>query len=171
MFSFGSRAFRGLASLVAGVLLVAGLIGVTSVATTTPAGAAATVGDQPLSAVASSMWQTNNTVWALDVGNNVVYAGGEFTQVRPPGVALGGTGTVTRNRIAAFNATTGELVTSFNPNANGMVYDVDVSPNGQYLYVAGSFTTIGGQARQRIARLNLPSGTVDTAWQVAVAQR
>ena len=30
--------------------------------------------------------------------------------------------------------------------------------------MAGSFTTIGGQTRQRIARLNLPSGTVDTAW-------
>src|SRR4051812_215682 len=35
-----SRAFRGLAALVAGVLLVAGLIGVSSVASTTPAGAA-----------------------------------------------------------------------------------------------------------------------------------
>ncbi len=146
------------------MLLCAGLIGVTSVATTTPAGAAV-VDDQPLSGVASPMWQTNNTVWALDVQNNVVYAGGEFTQVRPPGVAVGGTGSVTRNRIAAFNATTGELITSFNPNANGMVYDVDVSPNGQYLYVAGSFTTIGGQTRQRIARLNLPSGSVDTTWQ------
>ena len=164
MFREWSRAFRGLAALVAGVLLSAGLIGISSVATTTPAGAAV-VDDQPLSAVASNVWQTNNTVWALDVQNNVVYAGGEFTAVRPPGVALGGAGTVTRNRIAAFNATTGELITTFNPNANGMVYDVDVSPNGQYLYVAGSFTTIGGQTRQRIARLNLPSGTVDTNWQ------
>jgi hypothetical protein len=142
------------------VLLTASLVGVTEVA---PAGAAV-VDDQPLSAVGSSMWQTNNTVWALDVQNNVIYAGGQFTSVRPPGAALG-TGEVARNRIAAFNATTGALITTFNPNANGMVYDVDVSPNGQYLYVAGSFTSIGGQTRQRIARLNLPSGTVDTAWQ------
>ena len=111
------------------------------------------------------MWQTNNTVWALDVQNNVVYAGGQFTAVRPPGRPPPAPATVTRNRIAAFNATTGALITSFNPNANGQVYDVDVSPNGEYLYVAGSFTTIGGQTRQRIARLNLPSGTVDTAWQ------
>jgi chitodextrinase len=159
-----SRAFRGLAAFVAGVLLVAGLIGVSTVASTTPAGAAV-VDDQALSGVASPMWQTNNTVWTLKVSNNVVYAGGEFTQVRPPGVALGGAGTVTRNRIAAFSATTGDLITSFNPNANGMIYDLDVSPDGQYLYVAGAFTTIGGQARQRIARLNLPSGTVDTTWQ------
>ena len=153
-----SRMLRAIAAVLVGLLMTAGLVGVTEVA---PA-AAAVVNDQPLSGVASSMWQTNNTVWALDVANNVVYAGGQFTSVRPPGNALG-TGEVARNRIAAFNATTGALITTFNPNANGMVYDVDVSPNGQYLYVAGSFTTIGGQTRQRIARLNLPSGTVDTA--------
>src|SRR4051812_18610675 len=147
--------------MVAGVLLTAGLIGAAAVA---PAGAATHIDDQPVSGVASPMWQTNNTVWALDVSNNVVYAGGQFTSVRPPGAALG-TNEVGRNRIAAFNATTGELITSFNPNANGMVYDLDVSNDGTKLYVTGSFTTIGGQTRQRIARLNLPSGTVDTAWQ------
>ncbi len=159
MVSRYSRALRGLAAGLTAVLLTAGLIAISEVA---PA-SAAIVDDQPLSGVASSMWQTNNTVWALDVQDNVVYAGGVFTSVRPPGSPVG-TGEVARNRIAAFNATTGALITSFNPNANGQVYDVDVSPNGQYLYVAGSFTTIGGQARQRIARLNLPSGTVDTAW-------
>ena len=83
-----------------GGLVTAGLIGVAEVA---PAGAAV-VDDQPLSAVGSPMWQTNNTVWALDVANGVVYAGGQFTSVRPPGSALG-TGEVARNRIAAFNAT------------------------------------------------------------------
>jgi chitodextrinase len=158
-----SRGFRGLAAAVAGVLMSAGLLAVPGVVEAPPAGAA-TIPDQPLSAVASSMWQTNNTVWAIDVANNVVYAGGQFTAVRPPGVALNGAGTVTRNRIAAFNATTGELITTCNPNANNMVYDLEVSPNGQYLYVAGSFTSIGGQTRQRIARLNLPSCTLDTAW-------
>ena len=110
------------------------------------------------------MWQTNNTVWALDAANGVVYAGGQFTSVRPAGRRAGQRGEVARNRIAAFNANTGALITTFNPNANGMVYDLDVSTDGTKLYVAGSFTTIGGPTRQRIARLNLPSGTVDTAW-------
>ena len=148
-----------MAVAVAGLLMTAGLVGVVEVA---PAGAAV-VDDQPLSAVGSPIWQTNNTVWALDSANGVVYAGGQFTSVRPPGAAPG-TGEVTRNRIAAFNANTGALITTFNPNANGMVYDLDVSNDGTKLYVAGSFTTIGGQTRQRIARLNLPSGTVDTSW-------
>ncbi len=154
-----SRGIRSLAAVVAGLLLTAGLIGVTEAA---PAGAAV-VDDQPLSAVGSPIWQTNNTVWALDSANGVIYAGGQFTSVRPPGAPLG-TGEVTRNRIAAFDANTGALITTFNPNANGMVYDLDVSSDGTKLYVAGSFTTIGGVTRQRVARLNLPSGTVDTGW-------
>ena len=159
MFSGRSRGVRGLAAAVVGVLMTAGLVGIVEVA---PVGAAV-VDDQPLSAVGSPIWQTNNTVWALDAQNGVVYAGGQFTSVRPPGSALG-SNEVARNRIAAFNANTGALITTFNPNANGMVYDLDVSNDGTKLYVAGSFTTIGGQTRQRIARLNLPSGTVDTAW-------
>lgn len=141
--------------------MTAGLIGVAEVA---PAGAVV-VDDQPVSAIGSPIWQTNNTVWALDAQNGVVYAGGQFTAVRPPGAALGAASSVTRNRIAAFNANTGELITTFNPNANGQVYDIDVSSDGTKLYVAGLFTTIGGATRQRIARLNLPSGTVDTTWQ------
>ncbi len=151
------RARRGFAAAVTGLLLSAGL----TAAEIAPA--SAVVPDQPVSAVASSMWQTNNTVWALDVKNGVVYAGGDFTSVRPPGAALG-TGEVTRNHLAAFNASTGALITSFNPNVNGRVLDVAVSPDGSKLYVAGSFTTVGGATRQRIARLNLPSGSVDSGW-------
>ena len=110
------------------------------------------------------MWQTNNTGLGARsperrrLRRRAVHRGAAARVCAPA------PGEVTRNRIAAFNANTGELITTFNPNANGMVYDLDVSPNGQFLYVAGSFTTIGGQTRQRIARLNLPSGTVDTAW-------
>jgi hypothetical protein len=153
----GRRA-RGVAAVaLSAVLTTAGLIA----GEAAPAGAV--VGDQPLSANASSMWQTNNTVWALDADDGVVYAGGDFTSVRPPGSPLG-QGEVARNRLAAFSASSGNLVTSFNPNVNGRVYDVEVSPDGNKLYIVGSFTTVGGQTRQRIARLNLPSGDVDTAW-------
>jgi chitodextrinase len=156
-----SRGLRAVAAAVAGVLVSASLIAVPGIGGDTAG--ALVIGDQPMSGVASSIWQTNNTVWALDVQNNVVYAGGTFTSVRPPGSPLG-TNEVARNRVAAFSATTGELITTCNPNANNLVYDLDVSPNGQYLYVAGLFTSIGGQTRQRIARLNLPSCTVDTTW-------
>ena len=151
------RGTRLVAAVVTGLLVSAGL----TVAEIAPA--SAVVPDQPVSAVASSMWQTNNTVWALEASNGVVYAGGDFTSVRPPGAALGSS-EVARNHLAAFSASTGALLTSFNPNVNGRVLDLDVSPDGSKLYVAGSFTTVGSSTRQRIARLNLPSGSVDTQW-------
>ncbi len=68
------------------------------------------------------------------------------------------------NHIAAFDASTGALVTSFNPNVNGVVSDIDVSNDGTKLYIAGSFSMVGSTARQNLARLNLPSGSVDTTW-------
>ncbi|MGF7473793.1 hypothetical protein WFJ45_23970, partial [Salmonella enterica subsp. enterica serovar Minnesota] len=52
------------------------------------------------------------------IANGVVYAGGDFTSVRPPGSPLG-SGEVARNRLAAFSASTGNLITSFNPDVNG----------------------------------------------------
>ena len=124
-----------------------------------PHPAGALVVDQPLSAVGSPMWQTNNTVWALDGRRTASSTPAGSSRRCGPRARRSGIGEVARNRIAAFNANTGALITTFNPNANGMVYDLDVSNDGTKLYVAGSFTTIGGQTRQRIARLNLPSGT------------
>jgi uncharacterized delta-60 repeat protein len=47
----------------------------------------------------------------------------------------------------------------FNPRANNWVYVVALQPDGKIL-VGGSFTTIGGQSRSCLARLN-PDGTVD----------
>ena len=108
--------------------------------------ASAVIADQPVSAIASSMWQTNNTVWALAVSNGVVYAGGDFTRVRPPGAPLG-TSETTRNRLAAFDASTGALITTFNPNVNGRILDLAASPDGTKLYVVGAFTTVSGQPR------------------------
>src|SRR5271166_301188 len=75
---------------------------------------------QNVSATASSSWQTSSTVWALAAANGVVYVGGGFTSVRPPGVALGGTGQVSQAYLAAFNASTGALITTFTPTLTGV---------------------------------------------------
>ena len=53
----------------------------------------------------SSSWQTNGTVRAITFSGNVMYVGGQFTAVRPPG-APPGSGEVPRHNVAAFNATT-----------------------------------------------------------------
>jgi Concanavalin A-like lectin/glucanases superfamily/Domain of unknown function (DUF5122) beta-propeller len=135
--------------------------GLTAAAATTAS--AAVVADQTLSANASSMWQTNKTVWALAVAGGVVYAGGDFTRVRPPGAPLGTSESV-HNRIAAFNAGTGAVIDSFTPSVNGRILDLAVSPDGTKLYLVGAFTSVNATSRLHIARLNLPAGTLDTTW-------
>ena len=50
----------------------------------------------------------------------------------------------------------------FNPNANGDVRAIAVQADGKIL-VGGNFTTIGGQARNYIARLNA-DGTADATF-------
>jgi hypothetical protein len=128
---------------------------------------------QNLSAVVSPSWQTNNTVWAIASANGVVYVGGEFTSVRPPGVAVGGTGQVAQSYLAAFNASTGALITTFNPTFTltgaactaGAPCGVDalsVSPDGKTLYLGGSFSKVDGSSRAYLAALDISGGTSPT---------
>jgi uncharacterized delta-60 repeat protein len=67
---------------------------------------------------------------------------------------------VSRNGIARLSLN-GTLDTSFNPGAgaNGSIYSLAIQPNGKVI-AAGSFTTMAGVARSRIARL-LPNGALD----------
>jgi uncharacterized delta-60 repeat protein len=55
-----------------------------------------------------------------------------------------------------------QLVDSFDPNANNDVRVLAVQADGKIL-VGGFFTSIGGQTRNRIARLN-PDGSLDTSF-------
>jgi hypothetical protein len=112
--------------------------------------AAVVVGDARagVRSVPDSTWQTDGRVRAIAYANGVVYVGGSFTHVRPPG---GTTNNVVRNHLAAFDAATGNLL-GWNPNTNGAVHALAVS--GSTVYLGGSFTTVGGQARARVAAVN-----------------
>src|SRR4051794_24864729 len=61
----------------------------------------------PYNANALSTWQADGIVWTLASSGNTVYAGGRFSNIRPPGVAAGGTGTQSAVNFAAFDASTG----------------------------------------------------------------
>ena len=88
--------------------------------------------------------------------------------VQPDGnIVIGGTFTSVngqpRVRIARLLASGAvESLSTFNSGggANGEVACVAVQPDGKIL-IAGSFTVVNGQARNRIARLN-PDGTVES---------
>src|SRR5436190_5301507 len=72
-----------------------------------------------------------------------ILIGGSFTSIAPNGGSA-----VTRNRIARLNPD-GSLDSTFNPNANAVVYSLVVQADGKIL-AGGDFTTVGGQVRNRI---------------------
>src|SRR5207237_293335 len=99
----------------------------------------------------------NNGVFAIAVqADGKILAGGAFNGAN----SIGGQ---TRNRIARLDATTG-LADSFNPNANSTVRSIAVQGDGKIL-VGGQFfgaNSIGGQTRNRIARLDATTGLADS---------
>jgi hypothetical protein len=125
---------------------------------------AAAAPDQAISGVPASMWQTNASVNSVVTTGGVIYAGGLFTAVRPPHVASGGAGTVNETYLAAFNASTGALITSFHVTLNGKVNQLALSPSGNILYVAGQFSTVNGLAIGRLAAISIPSGAPITTF-------
>ena len=88
----------------------------------------------------------NGFVHAIAVqADGRILAGGDFTNI----------GGQTRNCIARLDPATG-LADSFNPNANATVNSIAVQADGKIL-AGGDFSganSIGGQARNRIARLD-----------------
>ena len=118
---------------------------------------------QSLSAAASSSWQTNDIVWALGYANGVVYVGGQFTSVRPPGDPKG-TGEVGQAYLAAFSSSTGSLISSFNPTLDGKVTAIAVSPDGSTVYVGGSFTHVNGNYHAYLAAFDTSTGTLINTW-------
>ena len=109
-----------------------------------------------------------SSVYAIAVqADGRILTGGSFTSV----------GGQTRNRIARLDATTG-LADSFDPNANNTVTSIAVQVDGKVL-VGGGFNganSIGGQTRNRIARLDATTGLADsfdpnassTVWSIAL---
>jgi hypothetical protein len=110
-------------------------------------------------------WGQDGTAYAVTISrtNSIVYAGGSFLnaaryQQRQP-----------RQNLMAVAETTGNLippcigtVPCFGPGPNGAWTNGTVramATDGVSLYIGGDFTQVNGQARTRIARLDL-SGTL-----------
>lgn len=116
----------------------------------------------PLSAAPGTWWQTDATVWAMAYSQGVVYVGGGFTTVRPPGAAPG-TSERPQARLAAFDASTGDFLAGWRPVVTGgAVYSLDVSPDGDRLYVGGAFTRVDHHNRGRIAAYDITTPTAPT---------
>ncbi|MFF5858834.1 fibronectin type III domain-containing protein [Streptomyces sp. NPDC012751] len=109
-----------------------------------------------LTAAPLTTWQTDGTVWSLAYAHGVVYAGGDFDRVRPPGAGPGER-EVARKNFAAFDAVTGELLPCTHSFTNGpadSVRALKTSPDGRVLYVGGSFGKADGVGVANAVALN-----------------
>ncbi|MFF0269655.1 fibronectin type III domain-containing protein [Kribbella sp. NPDC004536] len=122
-----------------------------------------------LSSVQSASWQTNASVNALAVAGDLVFAGGLFTRVRPPGKARG-VNDAARKYFAVFNRTTG-VPTRFAPSVNGPVWSVATSPDGKRVVIGGDFTVVDGAARSRVAMFDVATGKLVAGWDPVVNYR
>lgn len=84
-------------------------------------------------------------VLALQLQDNTLYAGGFFGSVNG----------VTRNYLAAIDATTGALVPDWAPNPDGSIWAMALGP--QTVYAGGGYERMNGVAVGSIAALPMPS--------------
>ena len=72
--------------------------------------------------------------------------------------------------LAAFDATTGDWISSFRPTFNNQVKALAALP-GNKLAVGGTFTSVNSTARTGLAVLNLSTGDLDPMWDSNVENR
>ena len=86
----------------------------------------------------------------MTIKNNLLYAGGDFTQVDGE----------TRQYIAAIDVETGRP-SSWNPVMNGVVRTIHTQ--NTLVYAGGNFTLVNNKTRNRICAINISDGAV-TDW-------
>ncbi len=92
------------------------------------------------------------------LGSRIIVVG-TFTKVSPSATFADTSDDLVRNRIFAFDAATGAIDTSFNPNLGGAANSIDT--DGTYLYVAGAFGSVGGKtAYKKIVKLDAAGNPV-----------
>ncbi|MGC4112169.1 MAG: hypothetical protein QM747_17485 [Nocardioides sp.] len=143
----GDRRSRFLISLLAAPVAIGSLV----VATAVPAAAEVPVGSPTVSD------GVDGQVYTTLVVGNTLYVGGAFAEAQTQAGA-----SVDRVNLAAFDLGTGALLKSFRADVNGTVSSL--ASGGNYLYVGGGYTRIGGVAQARLARVDLTTGDVDTGF-------
>jgi hypothetical protein len=83
-----------------------------------------------------------------------MYAVGTFTQLSQSGT------TVFRNNVFSFSASSPYTILPWNPDVNGLVDSIALSPDCADAYIGGTFTAVGGTAVHNIAEIDTTNGTV-----------
>jgi len=143
-------------------LLVVSLLAVMAMGTGAPPVRAA-VGVSP---TADTTWGTAVAetgkaarVLALAASGGVVYLGGDFLAVSPPG-SKDASGDVARHHLAAF-ADGGTRLAGWDPDADDEVQALVAAPDGKRIYAGGMFHHIGNGPAVRVAALDPVTGAPD----------
>ncbi len=105
----------------------------------------------------NSSWNPNpnSTVHSIKKDGSNIYVGGNFTSI----------GGLSRKAIAKLNNTNGNADASWNANLDQFsptVYTIAIT--GSNIYIGGSFTSINSTTVNRIAKLSLSDGNLNSEW-------
>ncbi len=96
----------------------------------------------------------NGNITNIVLSGTDIYITGSFSSI----------GGENRNRIAKLNSN-GIVVSEWNPNPEGSSLDVNcITFSGSDIYVGGSFSSIGGQSINNLAKLNNTNGNAIDTW-------
>lgn len=105
---------------------------------------------------AASSWQLRGTANTVVSAGDIVYIGGNFTEVYDDDG-----GSLPRRYVTALNRHTGEPV-SFAPNLDGEVWALALSADKKTLYVGGSFQKAESLPRRHFAAYDVQTGALTT---------
>jgi hypothetical protein len=115
--------------------------------TLSPAGAV------PSPTAANTLQFYGGEVRAVAQIGGTIYVGGSFTAVG------NGTPSIARSNLVAIDATSGQLVTAFDPHPDNAVNTLLVSAGGTHLYAGGAFNNVRGCSQcDRLAMLDPATG-------------
>jgi hypothetical protein len=90
---------------------------------------------------------TTETVRQLVQCGHTMYAVGMFTKIEQGRIVY------VRNNVFSFSATAPYAVTAWNPDVNGEVNSIALTPNCAYAYIGGQFTSVHGTRAGNLAKI------------------
>ena len=111
--------------------------------------------DALVSSTSSTMAMANGNVTSIAQAAGRIFIGGTFTAAGDSPATY-----VARSNFAAINAATGHFDPSFNVAVDGEILAMAPTADGTEVILAGSFRTVGGVRRLKLAKVNATTGAV-----------